>query len=48
MRAGQPGGFDPMNMSPQEMHDVLWKVMAFRDNVMIKIEVCSELSIARL
>ncbi len=26
MRAGQPGGQDPMNMSPQELHDTLWKV----------------------
>jgi hypothetical protein len=25
MRAGQPGGADPSNMSPQELHDTLWK-----------------------
>lgn len=39
MRAGQPGGLDPSQMSPQELHAVLWKVLSFRDGVMKKIEV---------
>jgi hypothetical protein len=38
MRAGQPGGMDPSQMSPQELHDVLWKILSFRDSVMKKIE----------
>ncbi|WVF72344.1 hypothetical protein IAT40_007158 [Kwoniella sp. CBS 6097] len=38
MRAGQPGGLDPANMSPQELHDTLWKILSFRDSVMKRIE----------
>lgn len=38
MRAGQPGGVDPSTMSPQELHSILWQVLAFRDSVMKKIE----------
>ncbi|WRT66987.1 uncharacterized protein IL334_003953 [Kwoniella shivajii] len=38
MRAGQPGGLDPSNMSPQELHDTLWKILSFRDSVMKRIE----------
>jgi len=38
MRSGQPGGMDPSQMSPQELHDVLWKILSFRDSVMKKIE----------
>lgn len=32
IRAG-PGAQDPMNMSPQELHAVLWKILKFRDDV---------------
>jgi hypothetical protein len=39
MRAGQPGGVDPANMSPQELHATIWKILSFRDSVMKKIEV---------
>jgi hypothetical protein len=39
MRAGQPGGLDPSQMSPQELHATIWKILAFRDSVMKKIEV---------
>lgn len=28
-----PGGQDPSNMSPQELHAVLWKILKFRDDV---------------
>ncbi|GHJ86223.1 hypothetical protein NliqN6_2625 [Naganishia liquefaciens] len=38
MRAG-PGGNDPSMMSPQELHDTLWKILSFRDSFMKKIEV---------
>ncbi|TYJ55362.1 hypothetical protein B9479_003977 [Cryptococcus floricola] len=38
MRAGQPGGVDPSNMSPQELHNVIWQILSFRDSVMKKIE----------
>ncbi|KAK6902780.1 heterokaryon incompatibility protein HET-C [Kwoniella mangroviensis CBS 8886] len=38
MRAGQPGGVDPSQMSPQELHDTLWKILSFRDSVMKRIE----------
>ncbi|WWC69599.1 uncharacterized protein I206_103542 [Kwoniella pini CBS 10737] len=38
MRAGQPGGIDPSQMSPQELHDTLWKILSFRDSVMKRIE----------
>lgn len=44
MRAGQPGGLDPSQMSPQELHAVLWKILSFRDSVMQKIEVRYQLS----
>jgi hypothetical protein len=39
MRAGQPGGLDPSQMSPQQMHDTLWTILSFRDSVMKKIEM---------
>lgn len=45
MRAGQPGGLDPSQMSPQEMHDTLWKILSFRDSVMKKIEVSGNLRV---
>lgn len=34
IRAGpsQPGGKRPEDMSPQEMHAVLWQVLSFRDS----------------
>ncbi|ORX39730.1 putative heterokaryon incompatibility protein HET-C [Kockovaella imperatae] len=38
MRAGQPGGLDPSQMSPQELHATLWKILSFRDSVMKRIE----------
>lgn len=37
IRAG-PGGMDPETMTPQQLHDTLWKVLAFRDNVSKTIE----------
>ena len=40
MRAGQPGGIDPNQMSPQELHATIWKILSFRDSVMKRIEVC--------
>ena len=40
MRANSgPGGFDPSQMSPQELHATLWKILSFRDSVMKRIEV---------
>jgi hypothetical protein len=39
MRAGQPGGIDPSQMSAQELHANIWKILSFRDSVMKKIEV---------
>lgn len=39
MRAGQPGGVDPSQMSAQELHANLWRVLSFRDSVMKRIEV---------
>jgi len=39
MRAGQPGGMDPSQMSAQELHANIWKILSFRDSVMKKIEV---------
>jgi hypothetical protein len=40
-RASQPGqgGMDPSSMTPQQLHETLWKVLAFRDKVMKGIEV---------
>jgi len=40
IRAGptQPGGKRPEDMSPQELHAVLWQVLTFRDSVVKKIE----------
>ncbi|WVN85209.1 uncharacterized protein L203_100354 [Cryptococcus depauperatus CBS 7841] len=38
MRAGQPGGVDPSNMNPQELHATIWQILSFRDSVMKKIE----------
>ncbi|KNZ72448.1 hypothetical protein J132_02959 [Termitomyces sp. J132] len=35
---GQGGGKRPEEMSPQELHSVLWQVLTFRDSVMKKIE----------
>ncbi|KAL7416920.1 heterokaryon incompatibility protein Het-C-domain-containing protein [Mrakia frigida] len=39
-RAGQPGagGQDPSTMTPQQLHDTLWKILVFRDKVMKGIE----------
>jgi hypothetical protein len=35
IRAGpQQGGKNPEDMSPQELHAVLWQVLSFRDNGM--------------
>ncbi|KAI0356056.1 Het-C-domain-containing protein [Trametes cingulata] len=34
----QPGGKRPEDMSPQELHAVLWQVLSFRDSVVKKIE----------
>lgn len=36
------GGKDPMDMSPQELHAVLWQVLSFRDRVAKTIEVTIE------
>ncbi|GJE94562.1 Het-C domain-containing protein [Phanerochaete sordida] len=39
IRAGtQQGSVNPENMSPQELHAVLWQVLTFRDSVVKKIE----------
>jgi hypothetical protein len=38
MRAG-PGAQDPSQMSPQDLHATIWKILSFRDSVMKKIEV---------
>ncbi|KAJ7634884.1 heterokaryon incompatibility protein HET-C [Roridomyces roridus] len=39
IRAGpSQGGKRPEDMSPQELHAVLWQVLSFRDSVMKKIE----------
>lgn len=39
IRAGpQQGGKRPEDMSPQELHSVLWQVLTFRDSVVKKIE----------
>ncbi|OCH86854.1 Het-C-domain-containing protein [Obba rivulosa] len=40
IRAGpyQPGAKRPDDMSPQELHAVLWQVLTFRDSVVKKIE----------
>lgn len=39
IRAGPAaGGKRPEDMSPQELHSVLWQVLTFRDSVMKKIE----------
>lgn len=40
IRAGpsQPGAKRPEDMSPQEIHAVLWQVLTFRDSVVKKIE----------
>ena len=38
IRAGPGGGLDPEMMTPQQLHDTLWKVLSFRDNVSKKIE----------
>ncbi|KAG0142536.1 hypothetical protein CROQUDRAFT_662406 [Cronartium quercuum f. sp. fusiforme G11] len=37
-RAAPGSGFDPSQMSPQELHATLWKVLKFRDNVCKSIE----------
>ncbi|KAI0254644.1 heterokaryon incompatibility protein Het-C-domain-containing protein [Lactifluus subvellereus] len=36
------GGKPPEQMSPQELHSVLWQVLSFRDSVVKKIEVTIE------
>lgn len=39
IRAGPAaGGKRPEDMSPQELHSVLWQVLTFRDSVVKKIE----------
>ena len=38
IRSGPGGGMDPEMMTPQQLHDTLWKVLSFRDNVSKKIE----------
>jgi len=39
IRAGPAaGGKNPEEMSPQELHSVLWQVLTFRDSVVKKIE----------
>ncbi len=39
IRAGPTaGGKKPEEMSPQELHSVLWQVLTFRDSVVKKIE----------
>ncbi|KAI0642699.1 heterokaryon incompatibility protein Het-C-domain-containing protein [Trametes meyenii] len=38
----QPGGKRPEDMSPQELHAVLWQVLSFRDSVVKKIEMTIE------
>jgi hypothetical protein len=39
IRAGpSQGGKRPEDMSPQELHAVLWQVLSFRDSVVKKIE----------
>lgn len=35
---GTGGGKPPEEMSPQELHAVLWQILKFRDGVMKKIE----------
>lgn len=40
IRAG--AGTDPSQMSPQELHATIWKILSFRDSVMKKIEVQNE------
>lgn len=43
IRAGPAqGGKRPEDMSPQEIHSVLWQVLSFRDSVMKKISVTIE------
>ncbi|KAH9470909.1 hypothetical protein Pst134EA_004820 [Puccinia striiformis f. sp. tritici] len=37
-RTAPNSGFDPAQMSPQELHATLWKVLKFRDNVCKSIE----------
>ena len=34
----QQGGKRPEDMTPQELHSVLWQVLTFRDSVMKKID----------
>lgn len=39
IRAGpQQGGKRPEDMTPQELHSVLWQVLTFRDSVVKKID----------
>ncbi|KAI0322897.1 heterokaryon incompatibility protein Het-C-domain-containing protein [Amylostereum chailletii] len=40
--APMQGGKSPDQMSPQELHAVLWQVLSFRDNVVKKIEMTIE------
>ena len=39
-RASQPGGGGkkPEDMTPEELHAVLWQILTFRDSIMKKIE----------
>lgn len=43
IRAGpSQGGKRPEDMSPQELHAVLWQVLSFRDSVVKKISITIE------
>jgi hypothetical protein len=43
IRAGpSQGGKKPEDMSPQELHAVLWQVLSFRDSVVKKISITIE------
>nr|AIC33785.1 heterokaryon incompatibility protein C [Puccinia cf. psidii AE-2014] len=37
-RSSSGSGFDPAQLTPQELHSTLWKVLKFRDNVCKSIE----------
>lgn len=39
---GVGGGKRPEDMSPQEIHAVLWQVLSFRDSIAKKIEATIE------
>lgn len=41
-RNGAGAGKNPMDMSPEELHANIWKILKFRDNVMKRIETTIE------